>query len=254
MQGETPSNLPPEGYPGNNIFDLGIEIGTQGESPDYIQSTEFVVDGITLDDLKDQFFGLRLTSTTGTSSSLKLVGKFTDGDTTDDWEGLSPGYWKNWSPERPGNQVNDWNQDPLIYANGNYKTFETTFNVDPGKWLVSATVGQADDVTLLQALQLGADIKGGVKKNALARQATAALLNTLETDESDPNGSVNYRFSTGNVLKWTKEALSADYGLVAGQVEAIAPDVDTATWTTQQSTIFGLADMFAANNNLGLYG
>jgi hypothetical protein len=249
MQGQEPSNAPVEGYR-NDIFDLGVEIGTQGADPDYIQNTEFTVDGITLADLKDQFFGLRLTSTTGTAGSLKLVGKFTDGNTDDDWEGLSPGYWKNWSPQPPGNQVNDWNEDPIIFANGSYKTFESIFNVNPGMWLVSPTVGARDDVTMLEALQLGADIKGQLKKNALARQATAALLNTYEKDDTDPNGAVNYRFTTQNVLDWTGDALSADWQSVASSVSGFT---DTSTWTSQQATVFGLADLFAQNNNLGLY-
>jgi hypothetical protein len=250
MNGNDPSNAPPESY-SNNIFDLGIEIGTQGDGKDSIDATDFFVQGISESDLKDQLFGLRLTGTTGAATSLKLVGKFTDSVTTDDWEGLSPGYWKNWSPQPPGNQVNDWNQDPIIYANGEYKTFENIFNVDPGRWLVSPTVDPIDDVTMLQALQLGADIKGGLKKNALARQATAALLNTFEKDETDPNGAVNYKFTTQNVLDWTSDALSADWQMVAGSVSGYT---DTSSWTTQQATVLGLADLFAQNNNLGLYG
>jgi hypothetical protein len=249
MNGNDPSNVPPESY-SNNIFDLGIEIGTQGDGKDSIDGTEFFVQGISESDLKDQLFGLRLTGTAGAATSLKLVGKFTDGVTTDNWEGLSPGYWKNWSPQPPGNQVNDWNEDPIIFANGSYKSFESVFKVDPGMWQVSPTVGTKDDVTMLEALQLGADIKGELKKNALARQATAALLNTFEKDDTDPNGAVNYRFTTQNVLDWTGDALSIDWQSVASSVSAFT---DTSTWTSQQATVFGLADLFAQNNNLGLY-
>ena len=249
MNGEEPSNHPPEGY-SNNIFDLGIEIGTSGAGQgDKFTSTEFEVQGITLAELEDQFFGLRLTSTEGTAGSLKLVGKFTDGNTNDDWEGLSPGYWKNWSPEAPGNQVNDWNEDTVIYGDAQYKSFETVFKVEAGDWLISPR-NTGTDVTLLQALQLGGDLKGELKKNSLARQATAALLNSLEKDDSDPNGAVNYRFTTEQVLDWTSDALSSEWSSVAG---AVASYTDTSSWGTQQETVLGLADLFGSNNNLGLY-
>jgi hypothetical protein len=76
----------------------------------------------------------------------------------------------------------------------------------------------------------------------------------LLKDDSDPNGIVNYQFTTENALACTKEALTCDYGLAVDQVEAVAPDVDASMRTIQQSTIFGLANLFAANNNLGLYG
>ncbi len=204
-----------------------------------------------------------MTGTTGAATSLKLVGKFTDGNTENDWEGLSPGYWRNWSPQSPGNQVNDWNEDQIIFNQAalpgppeesqGYRTFERVFDVEAGDWLVRPGV-VGSDVTMLQALQLGGDLKEGLKKNSLARQATAALLNSLEKDDSDPNGSVNYRFTTTNVLEWTKDALTANFSAVAAQVDAVVPDVDTSGWTTRQSTISGLADLFAANNNLGLYG
>ncbi|MBW0165964.1 MAG: hypothetical protein KXJ49_00515 [Vulcanococcus sp.] len=259
--------------PDQDAYDMGIEFGTAGTGKDDIGVSEFFVSGITLEDLDGQYFGVRLTSTDALeddpatldvdesmevdrSGSLKLVGVFDTGNGGEDpvYEGLSPGYWKNWSPQPPGNQVNDWNQDPIIYGDGNYKSFETVFQVNPGDWLISPTEGKASDVSLLQALQLGADLKTGLKRNVLARQATAALLNTFEKDETDPNGAVNYRFSTAQVLDWTKSALTASgWSSVDDKVGAAVSGIDTSTWTTQQSTIFGLADLFAQNNNLGLY-
>jgi hypothetical protein len=258
INGGDPSNAPVESYPGPNIFDLGIRIGTPGKEPDYVPETEFIIEGITLENLENNFFGLRVTSTEGSATSLKLVGKFTDGNTDDDWEGLSPGYWKNWSPEPPGNQVNDWSQDEIIanYTDDGdftgYKTFEQVFGVGTDvlqDWLISPGI-IGDDVTLLQSLKLGGDLKGGLKKNSLARQATAALLNSLEKDESDPNGAVNYRFTKEQVLEWTSDALGTGWESVAG---AVSSYTDTTSWGTQQETVLGLADLFGSNNNLGLY-
>lgn len=251
-----------------NAYDMGIEFGTAGIGKDDVGVSEFFVSGITLEDLDGQYFGVRLTSTDALeddpetrdfdeskevdrSGSLKLVGIFDTGNGGEDpvYEGLSPGYWKNWSPEPPGNQVNDWNEDPIIFANGQYQSFETVFGVDAGDWLISPRITDTD-VTLLQALQLGGDLKGGLKKNSLARQATAALLNSLEKDDNDPNGAVNYRFTTEQVLNWTSDALSSDWSSVAGAVGSYA---DTSSWDTQQETVLGLADLFGSNNNLGLY-
>mmetsp|Transcript_18512 Transcript_18512/g.29827 ORF Transcript_18512/g.29827 Transcript_18512/m.29827 type:complete len:244 (-) Transcript_18512:102-833(-) len=47
-----------------HVFDVGVEIGTRGKSKDDIQSVEFVVHGISTDDIDDDFgsFGIRLTS------------------------------------------------------------------------------------------------------------------------------------------------------------------------------------------------
>lgn len=251
-----------------DAYDMGIEFGTAGIGQDDVGESEFFVSGITLEDLDGQYFGVRLTSTDAfeddqktpdfdeskevdRSGSLKLVGVFDTGNGGEDpvYEGLSPGYWKNWSPEPPGNQVNDWNEDPIIFANGQYQSFETVFDVDAGDWLISPR-NTDTDVTLLQALQLGGDLKGELKKNSLARQATAALLNSLEKDESDPNGAVNYRFSTEQVLNWTSDALSSDWSSVAA---AVASYTDASSWGTQQATVLGLADLFGSNNNLGLY-
>ena len=266
IRGNDPSNTPPEGYSGPNIFDLGLEFGTPGDSPDIIKRAEFFVQGIDLDDLRDQFFGLRLTSTTdpnkatgNTEGSLKLIGQFPSEDNGEQWEGLSPGYWRNWSPEPPGNQVNDWSDDSLIYIEGEagkegtYKSFETIFVVDPGDWLTDGTT--KSDVSLLQALQLRGDIKGApLKKNALARQATAALLNSLEEEGDSVNGGVNYQFTSDQVIQWTQYALTPNQwdGLRTELKDYAPPGASPSSWTTQQEAIFGLANIFEYNNNLGV--
>ena len=58
-------------------FDAGVEIGTAGANPDDIQTTTFFVEGLTLDDIGGQRFGVRLTSVgeaqSGRGKSLKLV-------------------------------------------------------------------------------------------------------------------------------------------------------------------------------------
>ena len=73
MNGEEPSNSPIEGYEGPDIFDLGIEFGTPGAKEDFINSTSFTVAGMTLADLEDQYFGLRLTSTAPDGEGLSLI-------------------------------------------------------------------------------------------------------------------------------------------------------------------------------------
>lgn len=268
--------------PDQDFYDMGIEFGTSGIGQgDDISTSQFFVSGITLQDLDDQYFAVRLTSTDDPQvegidreGSLKLVGQFDIGGDGEDpvYEGLSPGYWKNWSLGAPGNQVNDWNEDPIIFNNEDlamtrgedvgYRMFEHVFGVDAGDWLISPR-NEDSDVTLLQALQLGGDLKGDpLKKNALARQATAALLNSFERDESDANGAVNYRFDADEVISWTKLALTesseetnaSDWEDVGGLVAAMnIPGLDTSSWNTQQATIYGLADLFVQNNNLGLY-
>lgn len=59
-------------------FDAGVEIGTEGASADDIQTTTFIVEGLTLDDISDQRFGVRLTSVGEIDGeregSLKLTG------------------------------------------------------------------------------------------------------------------------------------------------------------------------------------
>jgi hypothetical protein len=270
-----------------DFYDMGVEFGTSGIGQgDDIGISQFFVSGITLQDLDNQYFAIRLTSTDAVDEvvdrkgSLKLVGVFDTGGGGEDpvYEGLSPGYWKNWSPDPTGNQVNDWNRDSIIFntqrlavsrgEDEGYRTFENIFGINYDCWLIGPRQ-KSSDVTLLQALQLGGDLKDGdLKKNALAKQATAALLNSIENqdgipNESDPNGDVNYRFDTDSIVNWTKLALTAtnadssvpDWENVSAMVSVMnIPGVDASTWTTQQATIFGLADLFAQNNNLGVYG
>jgi len=95
INGEEPSNGPVEGYEGPSIFDLGIEFGTPGAKGDFINSTSFTVAGMTLADLQDQFYALRLTSTAPDGEgSLKLVGQFPSLDGDDPlYQGFTRGSW-----------------------------------------------------------------------------------------------------------------------------------------------------------------
>ncbi len=155
-----------------DFYDIGVEFGTSGIGQgDDIGISQFFFSGITLQDLDNQYFAIRLTSTDAVEKegvdrdgSLKLVGVFDTGGGGEDpvYEGLSPGYWKNWSPDPTGNQVNDWNRDPIIFNSSEerYRTFEEIFGIDHDCWLIGP--GQKSyDVTLLQALQLGGDLKDG---------------------------------------------------------------------------------------------
>jgi uncharacterized repeat protein (TIGR01451 family) len=108
-------------------------------------------------------------------------------------EGLTPGYWKNHTPDTYGS-ASEW-----------YKTgyspndsFNTVFGVNvPG------------NPTLLTALSTG-----GGDLTALMRQATAALLST-----SDPN--ISYLYSKAEVISLTQEAI------VTGQYEGVKNLFDT---------------------------
>ncbi|NIS82346.1 MAG: hypothetical protein GTO14_19545 [Anaerolineales bacterium] len=97
---------------------------------------------------------------------------------TSPYQGCSAGFWKQ--------------EQHLGYWPGEYAiedSFEKTFSV-----------GEAEEPTLLQALEL----KGG-GLNALMRQAVAALLNAAHTD-------IEYEFSEGEVITLTQDAFgSGDY-------------------------------------------
>ena len=78
----------------------------------------------------------------------------------------------------------------------------------------------------------------------------AALLNSLGNDDSCPNGKVNYRLTTEQVLDWISNAHGSEWCSVAS---AVASYTDASSWDTQQETVLGLADLFGSNKNLGLY-
>jgi hypothetical protein len=96
-------------------------------------------------------------------------------------EGCTPGYWRNhgdrWSGAAPGDD------------------FDTTFGVDLFN----------PDITLGQAIWLGG---GGV--NALARHATAALLNSYGGVPNSNGVTVVYPYTTLQVIQMVQDAVAND--------------------------------------------
>jgi len=199
MNGDEPGNIPPAGYPGPNIFDLGIKFGTQGQGQDYINETTFFVSGITLADLAKQFVGIRLTSTgEDGQGSLKLVGQFPSISTNDPiYQGFSRGSWLN------GARSGDLNS----LFGGSVPSYESLFLGNDSD-LVFTSEGAKKETfnnpTLTEALNLNG---GGI--NMLAAQSTAAYLNALYL-ESDGNELTAYPLSTDQIKGWTASALQGE--------------------------------------------
>jgi hypothetical protein len=115
-------------------------------------------------------------------------------------QGCTPGYWRNHANRWTGAEPTD--------------DFDATFGVDLF----------TPDITLGQAIQLGG---GGV--NALARHATAALLNAyggIPNDDGN-NTTVAYPYTAGKVIEMVQDAVA------------------------NSSTIEDTKDLFAAANELG---
>ena len=145
-----------------------------------------------------------------------------------DYEGLSPGYWKN----HPG----DWDEIATTAS------FETFFFGDPKpglNWKVKTINGGGkekfvtrSDITMMEAL----DLTGG-DAAALARQAVAAVLNTRDED-------VTYRYTEDQVVEWVSEALSG---------QAVDLDNDGIfEFSAGAAAIVGVKDLLDFNNNLEL--
>jgi hypothetical protein len=116
-------------------------------------------------------------------------------------QGCTPGYWRNHFDRWLGASTSD--------------DFDATFGVD----------AFAPDITLGQAAWLGG---GGV--NALARHATAALLNSFGGVPNADGTTVAYPYSTAEVLAMVQAAFDGD---------------DTT------GTVESIKDLFAAANELG---
>jgi hypothetical protein len=215
MRGEEPTNTPPDGYPGPNIFDLGIEFGDPGAGEndiDFINSTSFFVKGITLSDLANQFFGLRLTSTApDRKGSLKLVGQFTDvesGNTL--YQGFTRGSWLFGA--RSDDITGLFAGEPF---ESEVPTYEKLFLDDDIKELTFISAGRNggffENPSLKEALGLNG---GGL--NQFAAQSTAAYLNALYL-EKDGDDRTTYPLSKETVLDLTTAVLNE--GKLGGTVD-----------------------------------
>jgi hypothetical protein len=215
IKGNEPGNQPPEGYPGPDIFDLGLEFGGPGagqNDADFINRTSFTIQGITLADLANQFFGLRLTSTApNRTGSLKLVGQFTAVDDHPTlYQGFSRGSWL--FGVRSGDDLKDlFSGEPF---KGTVPTYEELFLKADTELTFTSTGRNGDfftNPTLKQALGLNG---GGL--NQFAAQSTAAYLNAryLQTD-GDPLTA--YSLTKSVVKELTASVLNG--GQLGGSVD-----------------------------------
>jgi hypothetical protein len=196
-------NDPPAGYPGPDIFDLGIEFGEPGAGEndnDFVKQTSFTVTGIALSDIADQYFGLRITSTDPSrKGSLKLVGQFPsiDGGGGDDltYQGFTRGSWLNGSRS----------DDLTGLFEGSPPTYEVLFlGGDTALTFTSAAKGSPTltNPTLRQVLDLNG---GGL--NQFAAQSTAAYLNALYLG-TDDDPLTAYSLTAGKVKELTAAVLN----------------------------------------------
>ena len=200
-------------------YDVGIKVSDQGSGEGIVQAFSFVLttSGADLDAealLENTDWWVRLQSTDGGDGSAKTTGNVVDLPPCVEepppeeycFEGLTPGFWKQ--PQHfgfwPAGYV------PATLANGG-TSYEATFGLDviPGlTWSVPSgrTVSQANDISLLTALDLG-----GGGQNPLARHASAALLNAETFGDGMADGT-GYRFSVAEI----KEAVLYAYNLQDG--------------------------------------
>ncbi len=145
-----------------------------------------------------------------------------------EYEGLSPGYWKN-HPE-------DWDG---IMATDSFESFFFGAPTPGLNWKVKIINGGGKekfvtnpDITMAQAL----DLTGG-DAAALARQAVAAVLNVRDED-------VTYQYTEDQIVEWVSDALS-------GRPVDLDDD-GIFDFAAGAAAIVGVKDLLDYNNNLEL--
>jgi len=115
------------------------------------------------------------------------------------FSGLTPGAWKSID-----NGAGIWDDGYAVSD-----SFEAVFGISIANWPQppAGTNGDIADPTLLQALDLGGG--DGAPGFALARHATAALLNAADSASTSPELGHNYRFTETEI----KAAMKWVYGL-----------------------------------------
>lgn len=241
-------------------FDASVELSEGGADDGTVQSASFIISSSSGDiDAKALLDGTRwyarLQSTDGGEESSKMfldapgitLPPCDDGPPPppeDDYQGLTPGYWKTHGPapeNSPGGQENDWDNDSItssgetvIYRpvhgtsaltydqlifGGEAESDDIRWDIDP-----SRTVKIIDDLSVSQALS----VQGGGKYE-LARHSMAAILNSRDED-------VNYFASEFDICSWTATVLGGG----------------TAQVGENEYDLQGLATLFRINNELGL--
>jgi hypothetical protein len=238
-----------EGAIADDGYDIGVQLSDPGASDGNLAERTFFISNISLNNLDGQRFGIRLQNTLNEEGSLKLEGTFDEPDLAT-FQGLSHGYWKNHGPVKPGEGqgegwFNDWDNDSidpeskdpvtgkskLVFEGNSATSFESFFGVDI-TWDIPGT-GQLEDVNLQDALGLTG---GGL--NALAREATAAVLN-----RRDENIQF-YKYTEGQIVLWTQQAFTG-----------VIPDIDgdgSGDWANNAEAITGLKNLFEQQNTLNL--
>lgn len=245
MNGTAANALP--GALSNDGYDVGVQLTEPGSSSGNVDALTFTIDGISLNVLDGQRFGIRLQNTLNEEGSLKLEGIFDQPDPMT-FQGLSHGYWRTHGPGselKPGEGLfNDWDntsRDPItgtskpVYTGAEGSevavSFETFFGVDIN-WIIPGK-GTRNDITLQEALQLtGGDL------HALAREATAAVLNSRDENIQ------YYKFTESEIITWTQQAFSGGVPDTDG--------LDGGDWANNAEAITGLKNLFEQQNTLEL--
>jgi hypothetical protein len=233
-------------------FDASVELSGNGASDGTVQSASFVISSAGVDinaeallDGTDWF--ARLQSTDGGGGSSKML--LTDLDLpacieepppNEDYQGLTPGYWKTHGPDAPGGQENDWDNDYVTNAievtdrpvygdsaltfdqlifGGGLQSDGVTWDIDPSKAVLFR-----GDLSVAEALSA----QGGGKYE-LARHSMAAMLNSRDED-------VNYFATESDICSWTAAVLAGGTAVIGNNAYDLA----------------GLATLFKSNNELGL--
>ncbi len=160
--------------------------------------------------------------------SLKLSGVFEfdpPEEEEGDGKGYSLGYWKNYGPlPKIGNQPNDWNlPDDTMFSE--YFGLSILPDYD---WLTGLSFMEALDI-------------GGGGAFALARDATAAALNSVEEADELFKG---YAFTPEQVIVWTNAAYTGELGRLDTSNDGVQD------WATQREAIAGLKNLFSSYNAL----
>jgi len=233
-------------------YDIGLRLSEPGASSGNLITTTISINGITLDDLDGQNFGVRLQNTLNTAGSLKLVGQFEKPvDPGFVYGGYSRGSWLNGAFSDVLTGTKEGSFETLIFGPGG----------NPDLVFVSQEkrVSQSyPDPTLKEALGLN-----GGGNNQLAAQASAAYLNALYL-ELDGDPLTRYQVDRSAIKTLTADALVDDdpgegvdpvdlggyYWYIDTNGTAGFQADDTPIIGTATMTATDLTNLFNFNNNL----
>lgn len=189
-----------EGAVANDAYDIGVQLSSTGTSGGNLGSTTFTINGITLDDIDGQRFGLRLQNTLNPEGSLKLEGIFEDPPTIS-YQGYTRGKWGQPFSDLIDGLVGSDSSGPITFESWLYGQNTALTFTDP-KDKIPPTY---DNPTFQEIFTLG-----GGDLNQLAAQASAAYLNALYfAQDGDPVTA--YRFTATQIKEWTASVIGDNY-------------------------------------------